>query len=167
MTAEDVYTLMALVCSYYPTFSSPSRMQRALWAADLADCRAATAQEALRRWVRWHSAMPPQLGDMLPLVKEVEREAMGRRSTAEAAPGERTPDQVTLLQHMARLTQCMLAPWEDAAGAIHGRLTLRQAAALCRRWSAQYGQRPALAEDFEAIAGQYETMAAEAAVPTA
>src|SRR5712691_9649072 len=163
MTAEALHEFLALISRYYPGAShAPALEQHTLWSDDLAAYDVTTAQEALRRWVRWHGAAPPELGDLVHLCQEVDAVAAHWRSTAAALPLERPPDQATLLQHMARLHQRMLGTWVDDAGQQHGRLTLRQAATLCHRWSAWYGQRPALAHDFEVLAGQYATMAAGA-----
>lgn len=163
MTAQEVEEFVDVIAGYYPSFHRPSSAQLTLWSADLAASEVPTAQEALRRWVRWHTAAAPQLGDLLHLIKIVEAESVRWRPLAEAGPSERSPDQSLLLRHMARLNQCMLAPWEDATGQIHGRLTLRQAAALCRRWSARYHHRPELAHDFALLAMSYDALAEDAA----
>ncbi len=167
MTPQEVQELVASIACYYPAFHTPSSAQLTLWAADLAASGVPTAQEALRRWVRWHTAAAPQLGDLLHLIKIVEAESVRWRPLAEAGPSERSPDQSLLLRHMARLNQCMLAPWEDAAGEIHGRLTMRQAAALCHKWGVRYRHRPELAHDFALLAISYDALADAAAAPPA
>jgi hypothetical protein len=163
MTEQEVQEFVDVIAHSYPSFPRPSSMQLSLWSADLAPYGLPTAQEALRRWIRWHCGEYPQLGDVLHLIKVVEAESVRWRSTAEDVPSERTPDQSLMLRHLARLNQCMLAPWEDHTGQVHGRLTLRQAAALCRRWSARYRQRPELARDFALLAISYDALAADAA----
>jgi hypothetical protein len=161
MTAQDLQEFLALIGRYYPgAFHAPSIEQVTLWADDLDAFAVTTAQEALRRWVRWYGAEPPELGDLVHLCQQVDYAAAQGRSTAAALPLERPPDQATLLQHMARLNQRMLGTWVDDAGQMHGRVTLQQAAALCRRWSVRYGQRLALAHDFAVLAGQYASLAA-------
>ena len=164
MTEQEVQELVDVIAHAYPSFPTPPSMQLSLWAADLAPYGMPTAQEALRRWIRWHCGEYPQLGDVLHLIKVVEAETVRWRVMAETVPSERTPDQSLMLRHMARLNQCMLAPWEDNTGQVHGRLTLRQAAALCRRWSARYRQRPGLARDFAMLAISYDALA-DAAAP--
>jgi len=166
MTVQEVQALADLIAQYYPCFPKPSSLQLSLWAADLAAYEVPSVEEALRRWVRWHHAQPPQLGDLLHAVKGVVAESVRWRSTAEALPLERSDDQNLLLRHMSRLQQCLLGSWEDVNGQIHGRLTMRQAALMCRRWSMRYQERPQLANDFAQLASSYDAMAeADAAHP--
>ena len=93
MTEQEVQEFVDVIAHSYPSFPRPSSMQLSLWSADLAPYGLPTAQEALRRWIRWHCGEYPQLGDVLHLIKVVEAESVRWRSTAEDVPSERTPDQ--------------------------------------------------------------------------
>jgi hypothetical protein len=159
MTPDDVRAFLALVRSYYPTFHSLSSTQRALWTADLADYRNDTAQEALRRWARWHRQTPPELAELVRHCKEVEHEAARWRSPAEALPLERSPDQGIILKSMAQFSGRSLGVWQDEDGVVHPKLSFEEIAALCSSLSATYRHRPELAHAFALLSTDFAAMA--------
>lgn len=124
-------------------------VEAARWYTTLAPYTTDEALEALRDWRRYHHDDPPTLDELVRRCGWVrDKAAAWRRGLQE--PADLTPEQVTFARLMTQLN----------ARVIEARLTLVECATQCRAWALMHYDRPALAEDLEAVAASYQRMAA-------
>ena len=126
--------------------------------------------QAINRWARQHTHLPPSLDQILEQVEFVRDEhRQGQRSggsksyldilkdiaAREAASPERSENDATYAHYMVLLAERSIEPWQDDQGMQHEKMTQEQRGEQCYNWAEQV--RPTqseLAKDLEAAGRQ-------------
>jgi len=143
-----------------------------VWYDTLKRYDGADAEAAVYQWATQHTRLSPSLDQLCEAIEFlVEERRRSRRSgrevqdlaavlreaaEAQARNPERTESEARFGHLMALIGERSVAPWVDAQGVRHEKLTLEQRATQCYEWANQYqASDPKLAEDLRYVARVY------------
>jgi len=157
---------------YLDKFPALAPSMTRLWYEDLKRYEAIDADQAVRQWARQHTLKAPSLDELCEAIEFlVEERRRSRRSgrevqdlaavlreaaEAQARNPERTESEARFGHLMALIGERSVAPWVDAQGVRHDKMTLEERATQCYEWATHYETRdPKLAEDLRYVARVY------------
>ena len=171
MQPRDVFGLTTYLHDLYRDRFPPlgDSMAR-IWYEDLKHLDEDLVTQAINRWARHHTHLPPSLDQILEqveFVRDEQRKAQrgGSKSyvdilkdlaAREAASPERSADDATYAHYMVLLGERSIEPWTDEQGVRHEKMTQEQRGDQCYVWAEQIRPtKPELAKDLEAAGRQF------------